>query len=257
MTWVTALSMLVFVGVCSAVGIRLLVLWRRTRGKPELYCGLSFVLLCLVGQPLAFAAGTGRVSVGEVDLVLWCTGTAAVYSGIGFVYAFTAVAFRAEDRRSLLFTRAGACLSGLGYFGALRTLLTAPPEASSFDELFVWNALLQTISCVGFGWTGIEGVLQWRKCRLRARVGLADPLVANRFLLWGIYGGISTTLTLIFLAGQLVGIHTMGSRAVHLATALLGGSAGLTLYVAFFPPPGYARWLRAEQAEGGSRITET
>lgn len=53
------ISMLIFVGICSAVGLRLVSLARRTRGPHELFCGLGFLLIGLFGYPAATVSGHG------------------------------------------------------------------------------------------------------------------------------------------------------------------------------------------------------
>ena len=53
----------VFVLACGAMGIRLLMLARRTSRKPELLIGASLAMIAFLGFPLVAASGLGRATV--------------------------------------------------------------------------------------------------------------------------------------------------------------------------------------------------
>ena len=89
--------------------------------------------------------------------------------------------------------------------------------------------------------------------RRRARLGLADPVVANRFLLWCMWtGGLLGANAVIVIFRFTVGDLEQASAALHTAIVLcvtglaLGG--GLSLWLAFFPPPAYILRVRARVA---------
>jgi hypothetical protein len=83
----------------------------------------------------------------------------------------------------------------------------------------------------------------------RQAIGLADPMVANRFLLWGFAGLVSMAWNSIsaayLLAGENIGVHP-----VPVIATSLGGLACTVLQVLIFMPPAwYARWVtRAPRA---------
>jgi hypothetical protein len=118
-------------------------------------------------------------------------------------------------------------------------------------------------------WAFAESLRYFRAMRRRAALGLADPVVTNRFLLWSCWvGGLallpSLTLSLRLL-GRLAVVLDMADvdalahspllgatlRTVFLASALL---AALALSLSFFPPKRYLRLVqeRAERAATGA-----
>ena len=99
--------------------------------------------------------------------------------------------------------------------------------------------------------------------RRRLRLGLADPVLTNRFLLWGVWAGA------VFLMGQAdpvarawyvlkEGTFTGGLMNPEVArpivaalvstTSILGIIVALMLLLTFFPTAGYRRWLEERHA---------
>jgi hypothetical protein len=95
-----------------------------------------------------------------------------------------------------------------------------------------------------FFWASLESLVYWRLMRRRLALGLADPLVTNRFALWGMGLGAGAAGTTIAFLGNLFGARYGGSglvfEALIAATGLVGAA---TLFLAFLPPARYQRWL--------------
>ena len=85
----------------------------------------------------------------------------------------------------------------------------------------------------------------------RVKIGLADPVVANRVRLWGNAMIIATLLSFGTIGGQVAGINVMGSMAGLALVGCLGSIAAGAIYLAFLPPRAYTRWITAT-AEGKS-----
>jgi hypothetical protein len=93
--------------------------------------------------------------------------------------------------------------------------------------------------------------------RRRVALGLADPLVANRFVLWSVWTGALGFAALLLFAVRSrafwLQLHGVDPRVVMPAaipiTAALAGiavvCAGVAVWLAFFPPSSYRRWVRA------------
>jgi hypothetical protein len=83
----------------------------------------------------------------------------------------------------------------------------------------------------------------------RARVGLGDPVVANRFLLWAIGAGMAGAGSLV---GTLVGLvlgQPLGQLPVlTLTLSCFGMTSACALWLAFAPPEAYLRWVRRREA---------
>ena len=99
------------------------------------------------------------------------------------------------------------------------------------------------------GWGAAESLLFYRRAKLQVRLGLMQPVVANRFLLWAIGLGALTALLGTTIWASLLGIDPTVSAWV-LLESLLGSIGALTLWLTFFPSPAYKRYV--ERKWGGS-----
>jgi hypothetical protein len=101
------------------------------------------------------------------------------------------------------------------------------------------------------GWTAVEALLYYAMMRKRVKIGLVEPLEANRFLLWGSGAGsaaamlISTTIEMqINTTLTPSGIETMRMFTLPLMCVLGLACAGCYLF-AFFPAAWYVRRFAA------------
>jgi len=250
MSILLAVAILVFVLAASVVGLRLLSLARRTRQLPELLVGAGFSLIGLLGYPLAMLSGFGRGAVSELHLGVWIAGVLLMDAGLACLYAFTARVFRPGARGAGLaaLLTVVCVVSGLGSFAALRA---APPEALSFRVTAAWTVLGQLGSGAGFGWIGVESWLQFRMAVRRRGLGLSDPEVANRFLLFVLFAVGAMGMNVANGCALAAGVSAVESVPVQLAMTLLGLGASACMYLAFLPPPAYRRWLAGGEASRG------
>ncbi len=114
------------------------------------------------------------------------------------------------------------------------------------DHVWIWVENLALI--VVYAWACAESMLYYRNARRRVAHGLADPVLANKFALWGIYAGCFGAVQLLFLVALASpdGFTELGSADIVLA--LIGVGA---LWLAFFPPRLYQAWLREAVSSGG------
>lgn len=239
----TAVAMAFFVGSCSVVGLRLLSLARRNRGLEEGLCGAAFVLIALLGYPLGIASGNGMGTVGDTSVPLFAIGGVFTNAGLACFYVFTWKTFRPGERWAAGVALLGSAGLVAGWAWSVGALLAAVPEAHSFRVTHAGSQVLQVFSTACFAWTAVEGVREARRARRRAAIGLADPLVADRFRLWGVFGVSTTLLTLVFAAVQLTGISPAESTLVHLSSAVFGAVSGGSVLLAFVPPARYVAWV--------------
>ncbi len=227
----------------SYVGIRLLLLARRTHMLPELQVGVALLSWSLIGQPLALFIGPWADSLDAGVLELCYKGYwfswVVVYMGLAF---FCRQVF--DQTRSLL-------------RGVLFWLSWAPGAAAwSLIALYgtalgPWPEAICNLTCAtGFGWAGAEALIHWKKLLRRRMLGLADPIVTNRFLLWG--GCCAATSPIAFwvftLAIQGLGLGS-GYAPAEFATSLGGLVNSMAWLLTFVPPAWYVGWIqkRAER----------
>lgn len=102
----------------------------------------------------------------------------------------------------------------------------------------------QLVFAVPFVWAALETGLAWRAARRRLALGLADPLVVNRFGLWAV--GCSA-----FVAVHLCTTAAMLPAAAPFLPALQLALAGLytvlagIVVLALYPPAAYCRRVEA------------
>jgi hypothetical protein len=251
---VTALNLV----LSLVVGLRLLAKARRGGWPaPELSLALYFLLSAFLATPpqiLVYGGmGDPRLAVSEsASQALLAFAMLAMAIGAGAIYVFTWKTFRPEAVGAKAIVAAGCTSLALGY--AIEALHEgfAPVVFAGLGHWIGWAG--RTAAMLG---VAIESFRYWLLLRRRLRLGLADPVVTNRFLLWSLFAAGSTLNYVADLASR--GLYWWLYRTVqpvpeHLAatvgptiivTMVLGVLSAVTLFLTFFPSPAYRRWLEA------------
>ncbi len=217
------------------VGARLLRLGRRTRERPEQWLGIYFGLsgAFYLGYHLPSLLGFGAWSRGAAWVVEW-TYIVGVFPYLFFIRSV----FRPDARWSAALV--GICtvflLLGTGVAMAQGEVIYALD-----NPWYLTQWVGYTVPCV---WMCVEALLATRSARKRVRIGLCAPIVANRYLLFALFGGFQ----ILACIADLSLANELGSdRAISLVSdALLGGSeiaSVAVLWLAFFPPRFYGDWI--------------
>jgi len=241
----SAFCLIVSCIVGAVLGGRLLWLWRRSRKVPELCIGVTSLTLSLSGAMLLGVAGVP-----------------------------------AEEQRSLVFGLKMASLLllavssislGLGFWRIFRPQARWAGwlcAAASLALLIWWLLSLFEGNSGLTGGTGLRPALHfggrfvihvwgvWECFRYHAMLkrrialGLADPLVAHQFWLWGISGvGVAATVGVGCFASYVLRASVLLWPAGVLALGALGLVSSLTIWCAFFPPAFYRRMLQPQASQ--------
>jgi len=227
------------------IGIRLLLLWRRTRRLPELMiaCGILGI------GPIGFAFTIAGTSSGETlpGLASVCLAAALLSTSGG---AFAAAIFNwrvfhpdAHALRVLI----GAL--ALGFVGAFlwEAIATGFADVTAGAAGFRLYSVLSTSILL---WGAAESLRYFAMMRRRAKIGLADPLVTNRFLLWGLGIGAAGVGSAISVVAQVVtGQHMLAVPWVMVSNSLHGLTAAVLMWVAFIPPGFYRRFVESRSQQ--------
>jgi hypothetical protein len=240
-----AAGLLAFCVTSLAVGVRLLQLGRRTREIPEISIGAGFVVGVVVGYvPETIVLSTEILSESSEGLVLGATQVAIRFAALSILF-FTWRVFRARSGWA-------TCLAGLltlalfvSYFGFPATRIHA---VTATDRL--WYDVFAVARTACLAWGAVESLVYFRGARRRMRLGLADPMVTNRFLLWGIGLGAAATLMGSTLWASALGIDPAVPGWVVLES-LLGLVAAVPIWLTFFPSAAYRRLVTARAATSG------
>ena len=240
----------VSLGVSMLLAIRLLKLARQTRRVPEAAIGLSFLLAGVIGYSL-MVAGAAPAMMERVELSrrLMATGYMLISVGVVLTYLFTWRVFRpTESWAGIFFGVAAVTVIFTGVPDNIPAL--SEPSAQLTGPAF-FGFWLGMIARVGSGaWGAAEAIRYYCQMRKRLAVGLAKPLVTNRFLLWGL---ASLAATFIFIVTSLREDRaTIMTPANMTLISLLTLTAAISQWLAFFPPRRYVRWIERSQALGNA-----
>ena len=236
---IAILSMVFTVAVTLTVGVRLLLVARRTRGLPEFLFGFTFLSTAL-GQ-----------AFGEIGMrVLWSTPGPLATTMNALTFALVTLGtvalglvvwrvFRPGKGWGAALCAAVCGLTLLAY--ALRLWDGDFVDAQGHGRGYLLHVAVQGII---IAWAAAEAIHYWSLSRKRLALGLADPMATNQILLWGIsgifaFGGTSMVGYALFVLHQHP-LELFGITAVLMAMVV--GASG-SMGCAFFPPNWLRRWV--------------
>lgn len=266
LTAIVAVVVFVNFGLAGIVGARLLRMPSEERFSPERLLGVYLLVGLLLGGLLVSVAYGAWSTQGEAESTGALTGLHAVgqvLMSVGYlcVIGFTWRTFH----RDAVWARWCAA--------ALASVLAVSLCGRAFSEGFAisidpgpYHWLAYAVRIAGLGWMGAMAFRYWRQMKKRLALGLADPMVVNRFALWGLFA-VGTILSALsepiarvvyhLTAGDGVSsaesITKLGGPIIEMALFLTSISGALTvaaLFLTFFPTKAYSRWVRSTEAEG-------
>jgi hypothetical protein len=241
----------------GVVGLRLLALGRRTRQQPELLMGLGLLLVAVLGGPLAAVGRLPALLATTLGDVVFALGLAATQLGIALFCAFTWRVFRGDTLWATLLLLGLAGALGAEWLG----LLHASARGATMEEILPytrpWAIAIVTTLALAFAWTAGESFAHYRRLLRQLAIGLGDPVVANRLLLWATAGFATVLLCAVIVASMLAGLaplrHALPLGAI--GAAALCASTCWTL--AFLPPAWYLAALRGPIAHAAEPSRST
>lgn len=228
--------------------LRCLLLWRRTREVPELAIGMGFLLLAGFGFPLMAIAGIGSGAVSGVNHWLLGLGLAAIGLGIFSLQVFLWKTFRPHQAWAALLTWATLVGALAICIGSLRTLDAAPADAEPIAATRSWWLALRLAFEAWYVWTAVESLSEHARARRRLALGLSDPVVVNRFLLFGAMGAYLALNGAVATALEYRGMSPLTDALPALVLAANGGVAAILILLAFVPPKAYVARIRRNAA---------
>ena len=253
---VLGISQLLYLVTVLTLGVRLMLLAHRTRKLPESFLAAHFVLCCGFGYlllaislPASHQPGLLPQQViapmSGVGHLLSCLG---VFGGVCFNY----LVFRRKQAWALGLVWLSAVTLTTGYVGYG---LTGGFSHGRFAGLWFW--LFYGTYIAAAAWVMVEPFHYHRVMRRRLRLGLADPLVVNRFILWGsgsvcrfvmlVTGGVSGSLYQ-HISPELWPSVTWWT---FIAVAIAGFGLSVTYWLTFFPTRAYVRLVTERHSPVG------
>lgn len=227
--------------VAFVIGLRLLWLASRTEELPEALIGTAVLFLAGIGYPMS--ASARQVPALASDMRAALGATAGLFAAVGLVAntAFVWTLFRrdASWARGLL---AVIALATVGLFVA-QSIGGGWGQGQRF-----WDGLPVLIT-VSYGWAFVECARYHFLLRRRLRIGLADPVVANRFGLYATATGLALITNVVGAVFWHLHVEMITNPLGGLLLFVLGTSSSALMMLAFLPPRAYLAWVRARTPE--------
>jgi hypothetical protein len=230
-----------FFFVSLAVGVRLLLLWRRTRELPELLIGIGVLGIGPVGFGCSVVSALIAERAPGLSTAMVALALLAVAVGATAKFVFNWRVYHPESAmvRAVVGFAAFCFAACFLYEGLLHRFSTLSQPGLSY-----YLRMTAQVGCLL--WGSAEALRYWVLMRRRLRLGIADPVVANRFLLWGIGAGAAGVGSLLGILVQLAtGLTALEIPAVMASNSAFGFTAAVTMSLAFLPPAAYTRWIRS------------
>jgi len=239
MSWASEIGSLVFLLATGITGGRLLARGLRNGGLHERLLGITY----LAGGPLGYVPLMLVMSGATPDdwtRGLRIFGHLNLASSAAALYLFNWRTFRLGSRGGAAAAQAAAAGVFLAWLGLVfvdglegRTLEGGVAFWSDF-----W------LRAGAYVWAAAESLHQYARGRRRLALGLTEPVVVDRFRLWGIAMAAISAMFLTTFAVALTGGTSPPIR--YIVDGALAVVTSWTIWITFFPSPRYlARLAKA------------
>jgi hypothetical protein len=202
-----------------------------------LILGLSFLL-----WGLSYACWQIPIATANQPLTqpLFFAGRVLTNAAMIFFACFVRIGFRNRSRwaKYLVYAIAFGQLAGIAGSIAVGDWEGIRPTSNRWWFLD-WGSGVLVVA-----WVAVEGFIEYPKARKRMRLGYCDPLVCNRFLLWGIAGSVWLLFNGVFLY-QTVDFESnqIWSISIDRVVGILEATGVALVWLIFFPPRFYRQWI--------------
>jgi hypothetical protein len=229
--------------IVGLLGLHMLLAALRHRALAEAFIGLFFVSSAVGAETALRAIEPGRDSSVAAQLMLF--GVIAFTAATAFAYAFTYTVFRRGEAWALGIVLAGTALMVWGGFVQLGRGTGAPDTSALCVEFLIGRF-------ASFAWGTYEALRAYAMARKRLALGLADPVVVNRFLLFGVWFGVMGILPLTLAWTRFTRGAAAQVTAAGFGPQIIGTIMIVALVLTFFPPRKYLAWVVAANRQAVS-----
>lgn len=217
-------------------GMRLLRLSSRTGEVPERLLAAMFLI---VGTSLLLYDIPIMLDNESIWTAFNLAGRVTYLPAQVLLAVFTRQVFRPEGAWGTWMVYGCAILMAVGVGGSV---WSGDLEGFSIGSHWFW---LEWIGySIPYAWAGAEALAHYRRARRRLRLGLCDPLICNRYLLWGFFGAMQLLINVAVL--QSYSEYEQGGSFGATWDALISAGELISLaliWLIFFSPAVYQRWI--------------
>lgn len=236
-------SLLAFWAASILVGLRLVRLWTRTGELPEFLIGSAFLAGGIVGAGCSLLLRL-EVAPEAVAPALALVGRLARAWAAGAMVIFSWRVFRPHAPWARALALSG--LAAIGLWIAGEAALLRPANDVAHPLFWAWMLVL----FFAYSWMSVESLLYHGKLRRRLSLGLADAVVTNRLLLWGLAAGAIGVQAPILSVSAWMNASAGTDPRIRLVTSVLALACAVAIFLAFFPPASYRAWIEHRAAAG-------
>lgn len=245
---VAGIAQAVYLLTAFGLGTLLLLRAKRSGDVHQRMLGWHLILAMGVGY-LLLSAALASLEMGAgwpPALIAWLVGLGNVGTILGLfaILLFNRSIFRPNDpfAHAAVWILSGLMVAGWCAYGWTGGFATASYES--------WGAAVMLLGITGSNlWVCYEPLRYYRLMRRRQKLDLAEPVLVDRFLLWGSGSAARLAVLVIGVGGTMV-IHRLDpaaslavSKLVLGVTSLCGLLTSVTFWLAFHPTPAYLRWV--------------
>ena len=229
------LGLVAFVVASLAVGGRVFLLALRTRQLPEMAIALTLILAGGIGTALVVVPLLiPDLKIGTAYF-FYQAGSASNHAGFALLFLFVWRVFRPRETWAIGLYVISTGVLLVGGIGTAVDLVPGGgvPGRTIPPDLWFWMSLNARI--VVYSWATFESFHYYVMLKRRSALGLADPLIADRFFYWGVSTGAVVCIWLN-LAIRAVMMDSVWIRSISdVVSSALGFVVAGSLYFAFFP----------------------
>jgi hypothetical protein len=233
-----------FVLASLVLGGRLMWLSTRTGEIPERVMGFGLFLMGGVSYPLMLVALLGEGLAEGTRVAMVVAQMLFNTAGMTALAWFNRRVFRPHEAWSAVLV----ALVAVGYLGAAALQILGPGVVDFLETRGGPWQLSGFVSILATGWGAFESLRYHALLRRRMELGLAQPVVADRFRLWGVAMGCAAFITLVSQGLEAMGIAVNATVVGGLLVGSLGLVIAVSLWLAFFPPQAYLARVEARAA---------
>ena len=221
------------------VGVRTLMIWRRTRMIQELCIGINILSIAAGGLVLTVIDSVAGLQGHPAPWIPYALGLFGLVAHVAALWIGTWKIFRPAQRWPIPFV---AIAIGLALIWMASGLLHNGEAATAGRSMTMLAA-----RGAGMLWAAYECFRYSAMLRRRVALGLAQPMIAHRIWLWGV-GATASIVTIgldfasWFIAGAALSSFTIG---LHL-TSLFAVMGTVAIALAFFPPRAYVELIEGD-----------